>query len=120
MGLNTQLLGTRLDLELFAKTTLGPIVFQVLDEQGNAWPVTTFDEIHIWVKSHPDDADVDALIAKKAVIVEPSTSTFQITLSPIDTDLDNNNYVHQVVLGDGVNQYVIFYGDFIIQDRIPN
>lgn len=118
MGLNTQLLGTRLDLELFAKTTLGPIVFQVLDEQGDPWPITSMDEIHIWVKSHPDDAD--ALISKKAQVVDASTATFQITLSPIDTDLGNNNYVHQIVLGDGVNQYVIFYGDFIIQDRIPN
>ncbi len=120
MGLNTQLLGARFDLELFAKTTLGPIVFQVLDEQGEAWPITALDEIHIWVKSHPDDADVDALISKKAQLVEPSTATYQITLSPLDTSLENNNYVYQMVLSDGINQYVIFYGEFIIQDRIPN
>lgn len=120
MALNTQLLGTRLDLELFAKTTLGPIMFQVLDEQGDPWPITSLDEIHIWVKSHPDDPDVDALISRKAQVVEPSTATFQITLSPGETDLANNNYVHQIILSDGVNQYVIFYGDFIIQDRIPN
>lgn len=118
MKLSTQYLGTLINLDIFAKTTVGPITMDINNPDGTAWEATENDVLRYWIKKNPDDADNAALLNKVVNWTDLTTATFSFTITAVESAIAVGNYHHQLILTIGADAYVLFFGRINIRDRL--
>jgi len=117
--IRTSFLGTRWDIEIWGQSTFGPHTIRILDEDGDPWPVVATDVVKLFVKLNPDDADGSALVEKALTLLD--AAKYELKLTSAEMAIAPNNYDHQIVLiPNGGGRHVVFYGDFVVRESLPD
>ena len=88
----------------------------VVDSDGNAFDVTTFTDIKMYVKKHLTDTSYTMEITGS--VVNGAAGTITLPMETTDTDVDKGSYNYSIVITDGTDLYTVKISTFQIVNDV--